>query len=122
MHRPKMDWDKVKRRHDQTTVEGQIYTGVSRIVERRKRTAELHADYPTEILDPGIDGVFAFRRVSPTGSLVALFNFTENWLPVDRFWVEANGGREFWDHLSDAKVETPGDVVALPPYARVWLT
>ncbi|WP_421759996.1 alpha-amylase family protein [Devosia sp.] len=122
MHRPKMDWERAQHRHDQTTVEGQIYSGISRILARRKATLQLHADNPTEILDAGIDGVFAFRRVSPTGNLVGLFNFTENWLPVSRAWVAANGVAEFWDHLSEAKVETPGDVVALPPYARAWMS
>lgn len=122
MHRPDMNWDKAARRHDATTVEGQIFAGVSHILSRRRATPELHAAHPTEVLEVGVDGVFAFRRVSPVRPLVALFNFTEGWLSVPRAWASTAGVSDYWDHLSDAKVATPGDVVALPPYARVWLT
>lgn len=122
LHRPRMDWERAGHRHDQTTLEGQIFTGITRIMARRRATAHLHGNNPTEIVDCGVDGVFAFRRSSPTGALVALFNFTENWLPVPRHWVAETGARNFWDELSGARVDTPGDVVALPPYARVWIT
>jgi amylosucrase len=122
LHRPQMDWDKAERRSDHTSVEGQIYAGVHAILHRRKAVRHFHADNPTEILDTGVDGVFAFRRVSPVGNLVALFNFTDRWLPVPRRWAEEAGAREFHDQLSGSEVTTPGDVVALPPYARVWLT
>lgn len=121
MHRPDMDWDKAARRHDLGTPEGQIFTGTRHILERRRLTGAFHANNPTEILDTGIDGIFAFRRAAPVRPIVALFNFTEHWLSVPRGWVIAQGVTDFWDELSDAKVETPGEVVALPPYARAWL-
>lgn len=122
MHRPDMNWDKAARRNDATTVEGQIFNGVSHILARRRATPALHSANPTIILETGVDGIFAFRRASPVQPIVALFNFTENWLPLPRAWTSTEGVSDFHDHLSNAKVETPGDVVALPPYARVWLS
>lgn len=120
MHRPDMDWARADRRHDLTTPEGQIFSGTRHILERRRQTATFHADNATEVLDTGIDGVFAFRRAAPVGPIVALFNFTEHWLSVPRGWAIDAGVSAFWDQLSDAKIETPGEVIALPPYARVW--
>ena len=64
---------------------------------------------------------FAFRRMSALGDLLCLFNFTDRWLAVPRYLAMANGARTFWDHLSEAVVETRDDMVALPPSARVWL-
>jgi amylosucrase len=121
MHRPMMDWTLAAARHDETQPAGQIFSGTRHILARRKAVAAFHASTPTEVLDCGVDGVFAFRRVSPTETVLGLFNFTEYWLSVPRAFAETAGARRFHDHLSDAQVDTPDGFIALPPYARVWL-
>ena len=70
----------------------------------------------------GTQGVFAVARVAPTGTVLCLFNFTENWAHVPEAWARAQGVTAMHDALSDAAVATPGGIIALPPYARVWLT
>ncbi|MBE7186588.1 MAG: alpha-amylase, partial [Methylobacterium mesophilicum] len=121
MHRPAMDWSKAANRHDHSTVEGEIYAGVREIIARRKATPHLHADNPTEVVDAGVDGVFAFLRKAPIGNLLCLFNFTDSWVGVPRYFAMAHGIRTFHDHLSARDVLTPNDTIALPPSARVWL-
>lgn len=121
LHRPAMDWGKAARRNDATTVEGQIFNGVRHILKRRKATPHLHADNPTEVVDAGIDGVFAFRRRAPLGTLLCLFNLTDRWLAVPRYFAMTQGVTRFRDMLSDSEVTTPNDMIALPPSARVWL-
>ena len=116
-----MDWPKAACRHDPETVEGQIFAGVKHILARRKATPHLHADNPTHVVDAGVDGVFAFRRAGPLGALLCLFNFTDQWLAVPRYFAMAQGVERFFDHLGGQPVTTPDDVVALPPSARVWL-
>ena len=66
--------------------------------------------------------VFAFLRRAPSGVVLGLFNFTESWLhvPVDR--VQDLGVAGLHDALSDQPVTPHGPNIALPPYARVWLT
>jgi amylosucrase len=121
MHRPAMDWDKAERRGTAGTVEAGLHAGIAGIMRRRKGTPHLHADSPTEILDAG-DGVFAFHRASPLGSLIGLFNFTEDWRSVPAAFASANGASDFVDRLTgDVVVPTDG-VILLPPYARIWLT
>ena len=122
MHRPQMDWAKAARRDDPATVAGRLFAGVSDILRRRRATPHLHAANPTVVVDAGIDGVFAFRRESPLGAMLCLFNFTDQWLGVPRYFAMAQGVRDFHDHLSGQAVTTPGDVVALPPSGRVWLS
>jgi amylosucrase len=121
LHRPAMDWQGAAHRHDTSTHQGQIFGGIRHILERRKATPALHGDNPTEILETGVDGVFAFRRAGPVEPVVALFNFTEHWLGVPRGWAIAEGVTAFWDQLSNAPVDTTHESIALPPYARVWL-
>ncbi len=122
MHRPKFDWANAERRSAPGTIEAQLFGGIRHILARRKAMPGFHADAPTELLQTETDGIFAFRRTGPIQPVVALFNFTENWLAVPRSWATAVGVRDFVDHLSQGHVDTPNDVIALPPYARVWLT
>ena len=67
------------------------------------------------------DAVLAFQRVAPTGVLLGLFNFTEQWQHLPEGWVRALGVTRMWDALSEAEVQPHGGQVVLPPYARVWL-
>jgi len=121
LHRPPMDWEKAAMRGDAGTIPGQIFQGVRHILERRKATPHLHADNATQVLDTGVDGVFAFKRVSPLGNLVCLFNFTDRWLGVSRYFAEVHGATRLYDRLGEAAVDTPGGSIALPPSARIWL-
>lgn len=110
------------RRAEPGTIEAQLFGGIRHILARRKAMPGFHADAPTQLLQTETDGIFAFRRAGPIQPVVALFNFTENWLSVPRSWASAGGVVDFVDHLSQGQVDTPNDVIALPPYARVWLT
>lgn len=122
MHRPHMDWEKAAQRHDDNTPEGRIFSGVRHIMMARKAAPQLSSANPTQVVDMGVDGVFAFRRPGPLGTLLALFNMTDSWLYVPRYLALAQGVTQFYDALSQADVHTADDRIALPPSARVWLT
>jgi amylosucrase len=68
-----------------------------------------------------VAGVFAFRRVAPTGPVVCLFNFADGWQGVSEGWARAQGVTRMWDALSEAGVVPQDGVIALPPQGRVWL-
>ncbi len=84
--------------------------------------AGLHGGVPVQVLDSGVAGVFAFRRAAPTGAILCLYNFTEGWLHLPEGWLRAEGAQAMHDALSDAPVALHHGNLALPPYARVWLT
>lgn len=120
MHRPLMDWDRAARRHDTDTVEGRVYSGIRMILEARKTTAELHSDVPRDILEPPHPALFAFRRVASARTLVALFNFSEQHITLNRDWLSAQGVVHFQDRLSGADLS--GDTtITLAPYQAMWL-
>ena len=121
LHRPAMDWDKAALRHEPGTIEQRVFEGVAHVMRRRKATPHLHGRVPIEVLDAPAQGVFAHRRPSPTGVLVAMHNFTDEWRNVPRGWAEARGATEFRDALSESEVATPDSTIALPPRARLWL-
>ena len=122
IHRPRMDWGAVARRHEGDTPEALVFWGTRHILARRRAVAALHAGNGTRVVFPEVRGLFAFLRLAPTGAVLCLFNFTEDWQQVPERWVREQGVSLMHDALSDHPVETHQGAVVLPPYARVWLT
>jgi len=121
VHRPRMDWDLAEDRLGGETPSARVFRGVRHILARRRATGELHAAHPVRVMGSGNDAVLAFQRTAPTGVLLGLFNFTEQWQHLPEGWVRALGISRMWDALSEAEVRPHGGQVVLPPYARVWL-
>ena len=121
LHRPAMDWEKAARRNEAGTVEQRVFDGVRHVLMRRKAVSHLHGTVPLEVLDAPAGGVFAHRRPSPIGVLIAMHNFTAEWRNVPRWWAEERGATEFRDALSEGTVATPDGTIALPPHGRLWL-
>lgn len=122
VHRPKMDWDAAATRHSGDSAASRTFLGVQHILARRRATAGLHAAHPTKIIPTGLASVFAVQRQAPTGGILCLFNFSEHWQHLSGNWLRAHGVTQFHDALSDMGVTLHGDQLALPPFARVWLT
>ncbi|MEM7567569.1 MAG: alpha-amylase family glycosyl hydrolase, partial [Pseudomonadota bacterium] len=124
MHRPAMDWDRAASRHDPGTIEGRVFAGVAHILHRRKATPHLHADNPVEILRGAPESVLALRRESPLGSLIGLFNASDDWRHIPAGWLR-DAARDpdlaAFDALSEAPVAMPHGTLDLPPRGRVWL-
>lgn len=125
IHRPMMDWATVHAARSEleaATPQARVLAGSRHIMARRKATPHLHGGYPTRIRDCGNTAVFAFARITPTGNMLCLFNFTETWQQVGGQWLRDQGVTQFHDAISDSKVPMVDDALVLSPYGRVWLT
>lgn len=122
VHRPRMDWALAETRHQAETPSARVFRGTKAILERRRATGALHGGHPVRVVSAGNDAVLAFQRVAPTGVLLGLFNFTEQWQHLPEAFVRGLGVSRMWDVLSEAPVQPHAGQVVLPPYARVWLT
>ena len=122
VHRPMMDWTKAAARHAGHTPSSQTFLGVQHILARRRATSGLHAAHPTNVLPSPRDSVFVVQRRAPTGPILCLFNFSNHWQHLPGGWLQSQGVSHWHDALSDQIVTLHGDHLALPPYARVWLT
>ena len=122
VHRPMMDWERAAHLPDGgATPEGRVFEGVRHILARRAAVPGFHGAYGVEVLDTGKTGLFAFTRHAPTGPIICVFNFTENWTGLPVSWFVGQGATKMRDLLSDAPVTGPDGSVGLPPYARVWV-
>ena len=122
MHRPRMDWHTAKFRHSDDGAAGQVFRGTKEILHRRALTPALHGAHPVRIVETGQSGLFGFVRQAPTGALLGLFNMTEHWLNLPEQAARAFGVTVMHDALSGSAVTAHHGQIALPPYARVWLT
>jgi amylosucrase len=122
IHRPRMDWQAAEARHDGLTHASRVWLGVRHILARRKATPALHAAHPIRVVSCDVPQVFAFRRDAPTGTLLCLFNFSESWAHIPEGWARLQGATRMHDELSNHAVESHHGNIALPPYARVWLS
>ena len=122
MHRPRMDWHTAKFRHSDDGAAGQVFRGTKEILHRRALTPALHGAHPVRIVETGQSGLFGFVRQAPTGALLGLFNMTEHWLNLPEQAARGLGVTVMHDALSGSTVTAHHGQIALPPYARVWLT
>ncbi len=122
VHRPVMDWAQAARRHGGDTPASRAFLGLRHILARRRATPGLHAAYPARVLDTGLAPLLAVLRDAPTRPILCLFNFAETWLYLPAAFARVQGITHMHDSLSDQQVTLHDDQIALPPYARLWLT
>ena len=122
VHRPYMDWTKAERRNVPGTTEARIFSGVQNIIQARKRTPHLHAQYASRILDSGNPHLFTYVRAHPLGNLFAVYNVTERSQSLPQELLLTHGIRQPHDHLSNRLIPVVNDTITLAPYARLWLT
>jgi amylosucrase len=78
MHRPPMDWSVAARRHDTSTVAGEVFAWIARLAEARASLETLHATHPARIVDVPDSRLLAYRRHHPRhGPFLALVNLGE---------------------------------------------
>ncbi len=125
MHRPPMSWEAAGRRHDPTTVEGRIFSGLRHLARVRAGLASLHAAVESTPVGVGNDAVLALQRRHPAGMMLQLYNVSAAWQHVPADALARHAPAEAWEHLSGfapAAEDLPGGRgYALPPYAAWWL-
>ena len=61
-------------------------------------------------------------RQSPLGTLVCVYNFSNEWQALDVAALQAAGVTQWFDMLGNTAVHTSGGTLAFPPQGRIWLT
>ena len=91
LHRPMMDWKKVKQAESGKGPVADLLAGVKHIVARRKATPHLTSHAATRVIDTGNNKVFAFVRLADDGPLIGLFNFTNEWTSISASRLRREG-------------------------------
>ena len=124
MHRPRMDWAKVDRRHDPDAVEGRLFAGLLKLIRVRKSSPALHNFALYQPMWTDNEHVLAFGRQRHDGNLLLLANFHEHPQSVQD---DLPGRADIVGTVRDLLAEhTPVNItdgrIHLDPYQTLWLT
>jgi amylosucrase len=115
MHRPFMDWEAAERRHDPSTVEGRLWTGLQRLIAARRSTRAVHAQARSEARWTGNDHVFALAREHAGERLLVVANFT-----AEPQRVVLHAPPDAGD-IDGRPVQHDGETTVLAPYQHLWI-
>lgn len=76
VHRPRADWEKYAKRHDPSSVEGQIYTRLQKLTALRKQNT-VFSGCDLKVIPSGNDHVLAYLRTFSNQQTLVLANFSE---------------------------------------------
>ncbi|MCX7976192.1 MAG: alpha-amylase family glycosyl hydrolase [Bellilinea sp.] len=120
VHRPYADWEKYKRRFDETTLEGRLYSRLRKLIEQRKTIAAF-GGAETEILSLRSKHIFAYVRQRLNERVLVICNFSEQPQIIDGNEIRLHGlGYHFVDLVSGQPYSTTNSLM-LEPYQFVWL-
>ena len=122
MHRPPMDWAAAERRHDPATIESRVFAGMVRLARARAGLLALRSGTSAELLDVGDDHVLAVRRRHPrSGAMVALANFSDDAVRLDREAALPGLSADARRALADRDVRLGAYDVWLPAWGYAWV-
>ena len=122
LHRPAMDWELARRRTEPGTVTQRIFSALVALAQARRRTPQLHAATPVEVVDFQQPQLFAFMRRHPLGTLLAVHNVTEQPQQASPMALYLVGHDQPVDQITGQPARVDQGQVVLDPYQAVWLT
>jgi amylosucrase len=125
VHRPRIDWAVMARRHDPESIEGRIFARLQRLIALRKGTPGF-AGTAMQVLTLSTDHVFGFVRTHGDAHanerVVVLANFTERAQAVRANEVRLYGlAYQYQELIAGRTLLLGDDDLHLEPYQVLWL-
>src|SRR5438128_8828677 len=76
VNRPRTNWQRAERRHDRSTIEGRIFTGLTRLIALRQCQPAL-TDGELDVIESGNPHLFGYIRYNQGSRLLIVTNFSE---------------------------------------------
>ena len=128
VHRPRIDWEKAERRHEQGSVEQRIFDGLKKMIAVRK-TIGAFADFNNRaLIELDNPHLFAFWRTNPfaAGShVLVVANFDDAPQHLDLSSLGNRGLFQFSGLMDLYSGESPAlfkDQLVVPAFHFYWLT
>ncbi|MBN2887358.1 MAG: alpha-amylase [Chromatiaceae bacterium] len=127
IHRPRIDWNRAERRHEQGSVEQRLFEGLKHLIAVRKNTPAFADFNNRELIDVANPHLFVFLRSHPsvsTNSVLVAANFdaTPQYLDLDE--LGQRGLFRFGQVFDLVSGESPAlfnNRIVIPPYHFYWL-
>jgi len=121
LHRSRFNWEHAEDRHDATTIAGQLYKGMLRLIQlRQQNLAFTRAE--TEYTDTGNTHVLGYFRNHDQYSVLVLGNFSEKEQRLEARRLRHMGMRKIMVDLYAGKTITATQELVMEPYQFMVLT
>lgn len=115
VHRPITDWTKVARRHEPSSIEGRVYSGIRGLITLRQ-SHPAFAGQEMQVIDTNNEHLLGYVRSHDGERVVILANFSEGEHTLPANLLRIHGlGYHFTDLLSGERLSA--ESITLPPYA-----
>jgi amylosucrase len=120
VHRPAMNWARAAERADTDTLQGRMFAGLRQLILTRKSLPLLHAATESEVYRSPNPAVLFLARRHPTGTLLALYNFSDQPQSFPTSALKPHFG-QVRDAISGRAITLAAESTELAPYERLWL-
>ncbi len=123
VHRPRMDWalaEDVQAHPD--TPSGRVNAGLRHRIAVRKTLPHLHASIESRVITSPDPRVLVLRRDHPLGTMLELYNFSEERVVLPAYTLRSHLGEDAHDALSGSAFHLTRPTLTLDPYRALWLT
>ncbi|WP_135229297.1 alpha-amylase family protein [Deinococcus fonticola] len=123
VHRPQMNWEvagAVQANAD--TPAGRVNAGLRHLIRVRQSTPHLHASIESQVIPSPDRRLLLLLRGHPLGTLLQVYNFSEEPVPVPGHLLRRHLGDTADERLSGFQYDLTPAELTLPPYGRWWLT
>lgn len=121
MHRPVMDWEKIKMLEIKGSTEERIFSGTQKLLQIRRKLPVLSDLSNLVWLTPQSNHVASFMRTGRDKNLYVLFNFSDQKVYISWYVFKEHGmaPKRLLDHWSEQRymVGTDQEYLILEPYA-----
>jgi amylosucrase len=121
MHRPVMDWDRIKQIEISDTSEKRIYSGTQKLLQLRRKFPALADLGNLTWLTPQSNHVASFMRTTQEQRLYGLFNFSKERVFISWYIFKEHGvpPNQLFDHWNQVRYEIGADqeYLMLDPYS-----
>jgi amylosucrase len=111
MHRPVMDWDRIKQIEIKDTPEERIFSGTQKLLRLRRKFPALADLGNLTWLTPQSNHVASFMRTTPEQKLYGLFNFSKERVFVSWYIFREHGipPAQLFDHWNQVRYQVGAD-------------
>lgn len=120
VHRPPADPERYAKREDESSVPGQIYQGLQKLIQLRKATPAIGGESPQFVIT-GTPHVFGYIRREGIEQVLVLNNFSDDPQIISGNTLRSYGlGQQFIDLVKGEEQSVEEDLT-LEPFQFVWL-
>ena len=120
MHRPSMPW-----KSEPHAAAKRINAGIRNLIRARKALPGLHATTSSRVAPASDPAVLFVNRTHPAGSIVEVYNLSDQVRTVDTWPISSVLGSELYENIAGRDVDLTGvntQSITVPPYAYWWFT